>query len=153
MKLSDMFKLTLTFAVMLGCAASFAEGTSQDEADVWATIEDVWNADENGDREWPDNLLTDDFSGWNNNNPVPRGKLSIKMWDRFSEQTGKMVAHELYPYSIVVNGDVAVAHYLYSSAFKPKDGNIEMANGRYTDVLIRTADGWRFLAWHGGNDE
>ena len=74
------------------------------------------------------------------------------MWDRFSEQLGKMVAHELYPLSIVVHNDVAVAHYLYSSAFKSKDGEIEVSNGRYTDVLVRTDEGWRFLTWHGGDD-
>ena len=48
--------------------------------------------------------------------------------------------------------DVAVAHYLYSSAYKPKSGDIEMNNGRYTDVLVRTEDGLKFIAWHGGDD-
>jgi ketosteroid isomerase-like protein len=66
--------------------------------------------------------------------------------------TGKMIAHELYPLSIVVRGDVAVAHYLYSSATRLTDENIEVGNGRYTDVLVRTEDGWKFLSWHGGKD-
>ena len=120
--------------------------------DVWSVIEQEWNADEDGDRDWPDRLLTEDFSGWGYDSPAPRSKTSTKMWDRFSEQLGKMVAHELYPLSIVVHNDVAVAHYLYSSAFKPKDGDIEVSNGRYTDVLVRTDEGWRFLTWHGGDD-
>lgn len=75
------------------------------------------------------------------------------MWDRFSEQLGKMVAHELYPLSIVVHDDVAVAQYMYSSAFEDKKGDIERSNGRYTDVLVRTDDGWKFLAWHGGDHD
>jgi ketosteroid isomerase-like protein len=66
---------------------------------------------------------------------------------------GRVVRYELYPLSITVHGDVAVAHYLYSTAFKKKDGDIEMSNGRYTDVLVRTEDGWKFLAWHGGDDD
>jgi ketosteroid isomerase-like protein len=65
---------------------------------------------------------------------------------------GALLAHELYLLSIVVHDDVAVAHYLYSSAYKPKNGEIEMNNGRYTDVLVRTEDGWKFIAWHGGDD-
>lgn len=129
-----------------------AQDTLGDEAAVWALVEEQWNSDEKGDRDWPDNLLADDFSGWNRNAPVPRDKSSIKMWDRFNDQTGKMVAHELYPYTIVIHGDVAVAQYLYSSAFKSKDGDISKSNGRYTDVMIRTEDGWKFLAWHGGDD-
>ena len=63
-----------------------------------------------------------------------------------------MQAHELYPLAIIVNGDLAVAHYLYTSAWEPKDGETEINNGRYTDVLVRTEEGWRFIAWHGGND-
>jgi len=28
-----------------------------------------------------------------------------------------------------------------------------MSNGRYTDILVRKEDGWKFIAWHGGDDE
>ena len=52
-----------------------------------------------------------------------------------------------------LEGDVAVAHYLYTSASEDKDDNVEISNGRYTDVLIRTDDGWKFIAWHGGDDD
>ena len=74
------------------------------------------------------------------------------MWDRFNDKQGKSVMHELYPLAIVVHGDVAVAHYLYSSAFEDKEGKIEVNNGRYTDVLVKTDEGWRFISWHGGDD-
>lgn len=153
MNVKEALKLVLTSIFLLGFTSAFAqEESADDSADVWTVIEEEWNADEKGDRKWPDRLLTDDFSGWGKDSPAPRSKSSTKMWDRFSEQRGKMVAHELYPLSIVVHDDVAVAHYLYSSAFEPKDGKIEMSNGRYTDVLIRSDDGWKFLAWHGGDD-
>lgn len=157
MTLFDTFKLTLAGLLLSGNTAAVAQDNVPlavgDEAEVWALIEEVWNADEDGDRAWPDRLLTDDFSGWNKNTPVPRSRSSVKMWDRFNEQLGKMVAHELYSYTIAVHDDVAVAHYLYSSAFKNKEGNISKSNGRYTDVLVRTGDGWKLLAWHGGDDE
>ena len=145
-------KLLLTSVFLLSFASAFSQEPADDSIDVWSVIEQEWNADEDGDRDWPDRLLTEDFSGWGYDSPAPRSKTSTKMWDRFSEQLGKMVAHELYPLSIVVHNDVAVAHYLYSSAFKSKDGEIEVSNGRYTDVLVRTDEGWRFLTWHGGDD-
>jgi len=152
MNFKEALKLVLTSVFLLSFTSAFAQGTSDDSADVWSVIEEEWNADEKGDRKWPDRLLTDDFSGWGNDSPAPRSKSSTKMWDRFGEQLGKMVAHELYPLSIVVHDDVAVAHYLYSSAFESKDGDIEMSSGRYTDVLVRSDDGWKFLTWHGGDD-
>lgn len=153
MNRTPLVRILLTSACLMLGSAAFAQEETQDEADVWEQIEAEWNAAENGDREWPEQMLTDDFSGWNTGNPVPRGKASIKMWNRFGEQLGQVVQHELYPYRIIVNGDVAVAHYFYSSAFKDKDGDIEVSNGRYTDVLVRSDDGWKFLAWHGGKDE
>ena len=152
MKFKEILKLVLTSFFLLSFTSTLAQGSADDQADVWAVIEGEWNANENGDKKWPDRLLSDDFSAWGKNSPAPRSKTSTKMWNRFNEQIGKMVAHELYPLSIVVHDDVAVAHYLYSSAFESKDGDIEMSNGRYTDVLVRTDDGWKFLAWHGGDD-
>lgn len=140
-------------SLLLAPAAYAQDAPPADGADVWQIIEDQWNAEEKGDRKWPERLLVEDFSGWNKNSPAPRGKQSTIYWNRFAERQGSTVAHELYPLSIVVNGDVAIAHYLYSIGFEAKDGDIETTNGRFTDILVRTEDGWRFLAWHGGADE
>ena len=156
MKIKEVVKLLLTGALLLCLTPAFSQISADDQADdqanVWAAIERQWNADEKGDRKWPEQSLSDDFSGWGKNSPAPRNKSSTKMWDRFNDQNNKMLAHELYPLSIVVHDDVAVAHYMYSSATQSKDGEVEMSNGRYTDILVRTDDGWKFLAWHGGDD-
>lgn len=132
---------------------SAAQDAVGDQASVWSVVENQWNAVKDGDRKWMDEMLVDDFSGWPKNSPAPRNKASTKMWNRFNESQGKLVAHELYPLAINVRGDVAVAHYLYRTAYKNKDGEVEMNNGRYSDVLVRTDSGWKFLAWHGGTDE
>ena len=145
--------------MLLSCIAlafvqtgALAQEAADDQADVWAIVEAQWDAEEGGDRRWIQRLLHEDFSGWSNNSPAPRSKSSTEMWDRYTDQLGQMKAHELYPLAIIVNGDVAVAHYLYTSAWEPTDGETEINNGRYTDVLVRTEEGWRFLAWHGGDD-
>lgn len=140
-------------AVLLLPAAAAAQDAADDQADVWTAVEKQWEADENGDKNWIDRMLADNFSGWGKESPAPRSKTSVKLWDRFGDSQGKNVAHELYPLAIIVNGDTAVAHYLYSNAFENKDGDVEVNNGRYTDVLIRTDGGWKFIAWHGGDDD
>ena len=152
MTTKEVLKLVLTSILLFGLTSAYAEESTDDSANVWSVIEEEWNAVEKGDRKWPDRLLTDDFAAWGKSSPAPRDKASTKMWNRFNEETGKLVAHELYPLAIIVHDDVAVAHYLYSSAYQGKDDDIEMNNGRYTDVLVRTEDGWKFLAWHGGDD-
>lgn len=152
MKSKELLKLVLIGVCMMGFTSANAQVSANDQADAWTVIEEQWDAQEDGEGDWADTLLTDDFTGWRKESPSPRSKSSLKLWNRVNDMLGKMVAHELYPLSIVVNGDVAVAHYLYRSAFQSKDGAVELRNGRYTDVLVRTDDGWKFLAWHGGAD-
>ena len=62
-------------------------------------------------------------------------------------------AHELYPLSIVVHGDTAVAHYLYTNSAENSEGELVTSNGRYTDVLVRVDGEWKFFSWHGGDDK
>lgn len=144
----------LFFAVLGVCLVSIvgAQEAGDDQAEVWTIVEAQWDAEEKGDRRWIERMLAEEFSGWPSSSPAPRSKSSTQMWDRFNDEQGQMVAHELYPLAIIVNGDVAIAHYLYTSAYEPKDGEVELSNGRYTDVLIRSEDGWLFLSWHGGDD-
>jgi len=155
--LHNVFRLVLASIFLLGIATASAQVDDQvsDQADVWSQIERQWNAAEKNDVKWIDSMLTEDFSGWGKSSPAPRNKASTRMWTRFDNEISQMVAHELYPLSIVVNDNVAIAHYLYSSATrqKGKDGKIETENGRYTDILVRTDDGWKFIAWSGGSDD
>lgn len=159
MKIASALGLILTAVSLLGSGATMAQvaidDQVSDQADVWALVEQQWAAEEKGDDKWIDSLLTDDFSGWGKASPAPRGKASTKMWNRFGKQVSKMIAHELYPLSIIVHDDVAIAHYLYTSGSKDnnKEGKIETINGRYTDILVRTGDGWKFIAWAGGEDD
>lgn len=144
---------TVMFLVTMIPGVTHAQSSSNDQADVWAVVEAQWNAEAKGDEKWIDRHLSDKFSGWSKSSPAPRNKASTKMWNRYTESHGKLAAHELYPLAIIVDGDMAVAHYLYSSAYEDKDGEVEMNNGRYSDVLVRNRDGWKFIAWHGGDDD
>jgi len=154
MNVSDKLRLalsTLLFVFVSGTAV--AQDKADDEADVILTIEEQWDAEQKGNKNWIDERLVREFSGWPKAAPAPRSKSSTKKWDRFSDSQGETIEHELYFQNIIVRGDVAVAHYFYTSAYQDSDGKVEVSNGRYTDVLVRTEDGWKFIAWHGGDDE
>lgn len=149
--MSSRIALLSTLVCLAMSTAVFAQDNN-DATDVWLTVEAQWDAEQQNKKKWADEMLSDKFVGWGKNSPAPRNKESTKMWDRFNDEQGKTVQHELYPLSIIVDGDVAIAHYLYTSAYEDKEGKVEVNNGRFTDVLIRTEDGWKFIAWHGGDD-
>jgi ketosteroid isomerase-like protein len=150
--MNNKLRFLSALAGVLLVTAINAQEESNDQADVWAVIERQWNDDEDQDPRWIEELLADDFAGWDRSSPAPRNKTSTRMWDRVLGNVSEMKAHELYPLSIIVHGDVAVVHYLYSSAVENQADEIKMEQGRFTDILVRTDDGWKFLAWHGGGD-
>ncbi len=153
MNVSDKLKLAVSAIFLMVSASANAQDSADDAAEVILTIEEQWQAEANGDDDWLDEQLLENFSGWPKNAPAPRSQSSTKKWDRFDDDQGETVEYELYFQNIVVHGDVAVAHYFYTNAFQDKDDEVEVSNGRYTDVLVRTDDGWKFIAWHGGDDD
>jgi ketosteroid isomerase-like protein len=147
--------LRLNHVILFGaCWLAFGSANAQisDDSAVWSVIESAWQAEKRGDTEWVEQSLAADFVGWSNNSPAPRDKGSTRLWNNFSTKQSDMLEHELYPLSIIVHGDMAVAHYLYSSAQKAKGENVKVTNGRYTDVLVRVDGAWKFISWHGGDD-
>jgi len=130
-----------------------ANAQTSDDSAVWSVIERAWQSERRGDLKWIDELLSADFAGWGKDSPAPRDKGSTRLWNSFYAKQSDMLEHELYPLSIIVHGDMAVAHYLYSSANKAKGENVKTEHGRYTDVLVRTDGKWKFIAWHGGADD
>jgi len=150
-QLLKLYAITLS-VLLLASSAAFAQGSADDQANVWSTVEEVWAAEERGDDNWVDAMLSADFMGWPDSSPAPRSKASTRMWSRFNAGQNKGLAHELYPLSIVVHGDVAIAHYLYTMAVQTKDKKTVSTNGRYTDILVRDGTTWKILSWHGGAD-
>ena len=144
--------LALATSSALGQEDQLAVTSVADDAAVWAVIERSWQAEQQGDTRWIDELLSADFVGWDTTSPAPRDKGSTRRWQAFSARQVDVLEYELYPLSIVVHGDMAVAHYLFSSATKPKSQRVEMTDGRYTDVLVRVGNEWRFISWHGGSN-
>ncbi len=148
-KTSRFGLVVLGLAVFAFAAASAQE--SSDEAAVWTVVEQQWERQQRGDKRWLDELLVEEFMAWPNDSPAPRNKSSTRMWNEFSADQGKILEHELYPLSIVVHGDMAVAHYLYTQATENNEDEVSVSNGRYTDILVRVDNEWRFISWHGGD--
>ena len=155
------------FGVALGQESTGGEGAAEettaesapapdpadDYVDVWFVIEEQWEAAQRGEREWVEQVLSADFIGWPKNSPHPRDRASTRRWHDFNRKQAKGLEHEIYPLETVIHGDTAIAHYLYTNAVQNSDGETEVSNGRFTDVLVRVDGEWKFIAWHGGDDD
>ncbi|MDH3458166.1 MAG: nuclear transport factor 2 family protein [Gemmatimonadota bacterium] len=132
--------------------AATAQTWSPEQLGVWGVIEAQWQAAAAEDGTWPDRFLHDQFRGWANEFPAPRDKSSTERWMRYSVENSTTLMHELFPLNIIVQGNIAVAHYLYAIATENRKGERRTTHGRFTDILVRDGDRWRFIAWHGGDD-
>ena len=139
--------------LLLASGNAVAQGSVDDQAAVWEAVEAIWVAVEADDDAWVEDMLSADFMGWPNNSPAPRSKASVRIWNRFDQDQTNGITHELYPLSIVVHGDMAIVHYLYTNAVQTRDKKTNVTSGRYTDVLVRDDGAWKFISWHGGADD
>lgn len=129
-----------------------AQTWSSEQLEVWDVIQAQWQAAMAEDATWPERFLHESFQGWSYENPAPRDKEATDRWTRYENENSTTLMQELHPIGIVVHGNTAVVHYFYSTANENRQGERETTHGRYTDVLVRDGDSWRFIAWHGGGD-
>lgn len=149
MKIRCKLTTVLLLALMSLSPVAVAKD-GMDEAAVWTVIESQWRADQRGDRDWVERLLSADFVGWPYESPAPRNRTSTRLWSDFTSRQVEVIEFELYPLSILIHDNMAVAHYLYTTAVQSQDDTVAVRNGRFTDVLVRVDDTWKFISWHGG---
>ena len=147
------FITALVIGMICLCAASGDTQTwSQEQLEVWKVIQEQWEAAKAKDMSWPDKLLHPSFLGWSDEDPTPRDKSSTTRWSAYNSANSTTIEQELSPLGIVVVGSTAVAHYYFSTATENYKGERETNHGRYTDILVKSGDGWQFIAWHGGEE-
>lgn len=151
MRIRHVFTVALAAgALALTTAPVHAQTWSDAQLEVWEAIQAEWQASMEQDESRYDRMFHDTFQGWSVEDPAPRGLDATRKWAGLEQ--GSTIAFELHPLSIVVTGNTAVAHYFWTELGEDADGERETTHGRYTDVLVRDADGWKFLAWAGGAD-
>ena len=139
-------------AIASSAAVVGAQEWSADQLEVWKVIETQWQMEQAKNEAWIQSMLHEDFVGWSDENPMPRNKKATARWNEYSRDLSTTHMQQLDPVAIVVEGSTAVAHYYYATASEDADGERETSYGRYTDVLVKTSDGWKFIAWRGGDD-
>lgn len=144
--------IVLLASLLLSPASCLAQKWSESELAVFETIKGQWNAVMKQEYEKAKKYLHESHLGWDYREPIPRNKEAVDKWSRYLGEDAKLNLIELAPVGFVIQGNTAVAHYYYSLAVEPKEGPRKTMHGRFTDILIKTDMGWKFIAWHGGDD-
>ena len=144
------WSLSLTLVAFAGMAS--AQTWSPEQQEVWRVEEQQWKMAAEKDLTWIDKMVHPNVSYWDTDQPGPQNKASLSRWNRYSSTNTTVLEQELFPITITITGNIAVAQYRYSIARENYKKERETVTGRYTDVLVKEGGRWLFLAWAGGDD-
>jgi len=154
MKLTRHIWLSLPLAlVLLGSPAS-AQTWNADQQELWKLEELQWKMSADRDLTWIDKMVHPNISFWDSGEVAPQGKASLTRWNRYTSGNSTVLEQEIFPISMTITGNVAVAQYRYKTARETykKEKEKETVTGRYTDVFVKEGGQWKFIAWAGGED-
>lgn len=144
---------TLLFSTLLVIAASgvLAQEWSAEQKEVWNNVETYWDLLAKGDIDGFLTYFHDDFSGWQNAAPLPDKKSDRVKMIKFFSASSESLYHDIRPVAITVHDNMAIVHYFYTDV-SSMDGEVEMMQGRWTDILVKDGDRWIMIGDHGGPD-
>ena len=143
--------LALTGLVALAGPAS-AQTWTPEQKEAWAFEEQQWQMSRDHDSSWIDKMVHPNVRYWDNDQPAPQDKASLTRWNRYTSASNNVLEQELFPVSMTITGNLAVAQYHYQTARENYKKERETVRGHYTDILLKENGKWWFIAWAGGDD-
>jgi hypothetical protein len=143
---------SVSLALWAFSGAVAAQTWTAEQQEVWKFEEQQWKTEAAKDASWIDTMVHANLRYWTTGDPMPRDKASLKRWSRLGYEDDTVREHEIFPISVTITGNVAVAQYRYMIATENYKKERETVTGHYTDVLIKENGRWLFLAWEGGDD-
>ena len=144
--------MSLPFALAMFASAASAQTWSTEQQEVWKLEEQQWKMAADKDESWIDKMVHPNLSYWDNDQVAPQTKASLTRWNRYNNGNVTTLEQEIFPISMTITGNVAVAQYRYATARENLKKERETVSGRYTDVFMKEGGRWMFIAWAGGED-
>ncbi|MGH9933435.1 MAG: nuclear transport factor 2 family protein [Pyrinomonadaceae bacterium] len=144
--------MLVVIAVCLFPSVALSQTWTPEQKEIWRLEEQQWKMSAAKDASWIETMVHPNISFWQTDQPMPRNKESLARWTRYSDAIATVLEQEIFPISVTVTNNVAVAHYRYQIASENYKKDREMVTGRYTDVFVKEGNRWLFITWAGGDD-
>lgn len=144
--------LLVPFALAAFANVTAAQTWSPEQQELWKLEEQQWKMAKEKDASWIDKMVHANLSYWDVDQAAPQNKASLARWNRYNSGNSTVLEQELFPISMTITGNIAVAQYRYTIARENYKKERETVSGRYTDVFMKDGGRWLFIAWAGGDD-
>ncbi len=123
---------------------------SERELEVWKVIQTNLKNVLFGHTKQYMEYLHDSFTGWSSDEALPVSKSSILSELQSLNKKIKNISFRLLPFSILVEENTAVVHYIYSVVTVDENNKKIVRKVKLTDVLIKQKGKWFLLGDHVG---
>jgi hypothetical protein len=149
-----MKKRSVLLVILFGLFPLFAvaQTWTAEQQEIWRLEEQQWQMAKDKDLTWIDKMVHPNLSYWDVDQPGPQNKSSLAQWSRYSSAASTVLEQELFPISVTITGNLAVAQYRYTAVREDHKQERVTVTGRYTDILVKEGGRWLFIAWAGGDD-
>lgn len=142
-----IMRLSAIAVCIFAVSANAQEPTwNETQSKVWALVEQSWVDDVAENGKWPADYILDQYVAWGDSTAAPRYKAGSIAWNRFGDENNDTLMYEVSPAAIAIEKDTAVVHYHVTTVSKDSSGETSRSVGRITEILVRTAKGWKWLS-------
>ena len=141
MKRIYLFTISCFFFLPSAMAAEW----SADQLSLWQFVEQSWVDDADATGKWPEEYVHDGVQTWDSAWPTPRGKSSMSKWTSFRDSRSEMLQYELFPHSLVVEGNTGVAFYSVVEVRRNAEGEVERNVTGIVETAVRVRNSWKYL--------
>jgi len=142
----------LFLALMAHTGSAVAQTWTAEQQEIWRLEEQQWKMSAAKDLTWIETMVHPNISYWDVDFPAPQNRASLSRWVKYSSANSTVLEQEIFPISVTITGNVAVAQYCYRTAIENYKKEREVVTGRWTDVFLKEGGRWLFIAWAGGDD-
>jgi ketosteroid isomerase-like protein len=142
----------LLLALVAHTGTASAQTWSPEQQEIWRLEDQSWKMGAAKDLTWIDTMVHPNISFWEISSPAPQNKASLSRWAKYGSTASTVLEYEIFPISVTITGNVAVAQYSYLVASENYKKERETVTGRWTDVFIKEDGRWLFIAFAGGED-
>ncbi len=106
----------LLFALVAQTGTASAQTWSPEQQEIWRLEDQQWKMGAAKVLTWIDTMVHPNISFWDRSFPTPQNKASLSRWAKYGSANGTILEQEIFPISVTITGNVAVAHYHYRVA-------------------------------------
>jgi ketosteroid isomerase-like protein len=131
---------------LFGSAQLFGQEWSGEQKEVWASVENWWQAWADRDIDKINSCIGEGFRGRSERFHAPYTMKSSQSWWKHWTKNYKVIVQHVTPVAIDIHNDIAIVFLSYQSIVANKEGTEKEEQGKWTEIYKKTDGKWLIIS-------